>query len=118
MTASHQDHQLFQKMTDILVSSSAGDADYGLDVCMSGSYKHGTRYEDLAVVMNRQGFRNRYGKPLSGDALRKMTRRMKESQALDEIKPDFFDCSSNRVMPGDCPSNQPLTHYQYFMGVK
>jgi hypothetical protein len=47
-----------------------------------------------------------------------MTRRMKESQALDEVKPDFFDCSSNRVMPGDCPSNQPLTHYQSLMGVK
>ena len=118
MTTSHQDHQLLQKMTDILVSSAAGDADYGLDVCMSDSYKHGTRYEDLAVVMNRQGIRNRYGNPLTGDALRKMTRRMKESQALDEIKPDFFDYSSNRVMPGDCPSNQPLTHYQYLMVVK
>ena len=118
MTASHQDHQLFQKMTDILVSSSAGDADYGLDVCMSDSYKHGTRYEDLAVVMNRQGFRNRYGNPLSGDALRKITKRVKDSQDWNDVKPDFFDCSSNRVMPGDCPSNQPLTHYQSLMGVK
>ena len=118
MTASHQDHQLFQKMTDILVSSAAGDSDYGLDVCMSGSYKHGTRYEDLAVVMNRQGIRNRYGNPLSGDALRKITKRVKDSQDWNDVRPDFFDCSSNRVMPGDCPSNQPLTHYQYFMGVK
>lgn len=115
MTASHQDRQLFQQMTDILVSSSAGDADYGLDVCMSGSYKHGTRYEDLAVVMNRQGFRNRYGKPLSGDALRKITKRVKDSQDWNDVKPDF---SSNRVMPGDSPANQPLTFLQSLKGVK
>ena len=118
MTASHQDRQLFQKMTDILVSSSAGDADYGLDACMSGSYKHGTRYEDLAVVMNRQGFRNRYGKPLSGVALRKVTKRVKESKGWGGVKPDFFDLSSNRVMPGDCPSNQLLTFLQRITGVK
>ncbi|MBL6864035.1 MAG: hypothetical protein ISQ90_04530, partial [Rhodospirillales bacterium] len=48
-----QDIKIFSGLVEILISSGLGKKDYGLN-----HNHHQTRYEDLAEVMNKEGFRN------------------------------------------------------------
>ena len=88
-TQSH-DITLFSQMVDILVSSALGEKDYGFRK-LNTRYNQ-TRYEDLAMVMNREGLTNRQGNPITRNTLKQTVHRVRQKKdIIDQMKPDWSD---------------------------
>jgi predicted nucleic acid-binding Zn ribbon protein len=81
------DIKIFSGLVEILISSGLGKKDYGLN-----QYCFQTRYEELAEIMNKEGFRNRDGNPLSRNTLKQVIHRIKRKKdLLDDYKPNWDD---------------------------
>ena len=88
-------------MVEILVSSGLGEKNYGFT-----KSHHQTRLEEVASVMNQQGFSNRAGKPLNRNALKQVVHRIRQKDDLMEnFKPEWswFDNPIDRS-DNDSPS--------------
>ena len=89
------DLTIFSGLVEILISSGLGEKDYGL-----AQNHHQTRYEDLAKIMNKEGYSNRDGNPLNRNTLKQVVHRVKSKEDyLEKIKPDWswFEGSSDRT---------------------
>ena len=80
-TISH-DHRLFSRMTDILVAQGTGRHSYGIEIDTLGT---------LALVMNQQGDTNRFGGPLTANALKQVIFRLRHGVGLDDLVPDWSE---------------------------
>ena len=101
MNAQTHDTHIFSEMVEILVSSGLGEKDYGFT-----QSHHQTRLEEVASVMNQQGFSNRAGKPLNRNALKQVVHRIRQKDDLMEnFKPEWswFDNPIDRS-DNDSPS--------------
>ena len=99
-TQTHDTH-IFSEMVEILVSSGLGEKDYGFT-----QSNHQTRLEEVASVMNQQGFSNRAGNPLNRNALKQVVHRIRQKDDLiDDFKPEWswFDSPIDRS-DNDSPS--------------
>ena len=86
-TTSTHDIQLFSAMVNLLVTSGRGEKDYGFH-----KNRLQTRYEEVASVLNQQGYSNRAGKPLNRNALKQVVHRIKRKpEVLDTFRPDWSD---------------------------
>ena len=91
-TLTHDTH-LFSAMVNLLVTSGRGNKDYGFN-----KNRLQTRYEEVASVLNQEGYRNRAGKPLNRNALKQVVHRMKKKpEVLDTFRPDWFDFQLTEV---------------------
>jgi hypothetical protein len=87
------DTHLFSAMINLLVTSGRGEKDYGFN---KDSLQ--TRYDEVASVLNQQGYSNRAGKPLNRNALKQVVHRMKRKpEVLDALKPDWTDFQFTEV---------------------
>ena len=105
-TQTHDTH-IFSEMVEILVSSGLGEKDYGFT-----QSHHQTRLEEVASVMNQQGFSNRAGKPLNRNALRQVVHRIRQKDDLiDDFKPEWswFDNPIDNRSDNDSPSEEPTS---------
>ena len=68
--------QIFSAMIEILTSSGLGKEKCGLR--KSDKRYDQTRYEELAIAMNKKGFSNRAGEPLNRNTLKQMVHRMRK----------------------------------------
>ena len=82
MNTTTQTHttQIFSAMIEILTSSALGEQQYGLR--KSDTRYDQTRYEELAIAMNKEGHRNRAGKPLNCNSLKQVVHRMRKNEVL------------------------------------
>ena len=86
-TTSTHDIQLFSAMVNLLVTSGRGEKDYGFH-----KNRLQTRYEEVASVLNQQGYSTRAGKPLNRNALKQVVHRIKRKpEVLDTFRPDWSD---------------------------
>ena len=86
ITQTH-DTKILSAMVDLLVSSAQGVEDYGFT-----KTHNQIRYEELASVLNHQGFSNRAGQPLNRNALKQVVHRLrKKPEVLDAFRPNWDD---------------------------
>ena len=91
-TLTHDTH-LFSAMVNLLVTSGRGGKDYGFK---KNSLQ--TRYDEVASVLNQQGYSNRAGKPLNRNALKQVVHRVRgKPEVLDALKPDWSDFQFTEV---------------------
>ena len=65
-------------MIEMLIASGLGEKEYGFDVSKNRYAK--LRYEDIAEVMNQQGFTTSKGTPLTGETLNKLVQRTRNKE--------------------------------------
>ena len=71
-------HHLFSQMIKMLIASGLGEKEYGFDVSKNRYAK--LRYEDIALVMNRQGFTTSTGKAITGTTLKVLVHRIRNKE--------------------------------------
>jgi hypothetical protein len=80
--------QIFSAMIEILISSALGEQKCGLR--KSDKRYDQTRYEELAIAMNKEGHRNRAGEPLNRNTLKQIVHRMsKDEDLFKSFKPNW-----------------------------
>jgi len=80
--------QIFSAMIEILTSSGLGKEKCGLR--KSDKRYDQTRYEELAIAMNKKGFSNRAGEPLNRNTLKQIVHRVSKNKVLFEsFRPDW-----------------------------
>ena len=81
------DTEIFTAMVNMLIASGRGEKDYGFK-----KDRLQTRYEEVASVLNQNGFTNRAGEPLNRNALKQVVHRVRRKpEILDELCPDWDD---------------------------
>ena len=102
-------HQIFTQMIEMLIASGLGEKEYGFDVSKNRYAK--LRYEDIAEVMNQQGFTTSKGTPLTGETLNKLVQRTRnKEQGTDwwrQQTPDWEIFSSTQEQTNKTSPNNP-----------
>ena len=99
---SHNYH-IFIGMVEMLIESGLDKKCYEFDASKNRFAK--IRYEDIATVMNREGFSNSRGQPLTGSSVRKLIERIRtqenDSKWWNDQKPSWEWFHSSQEQKND-----------------